>query len=161
MALAIRRNLSNGAARDLGAVLMIDVSHPTVTKYETLLAAALTAHSRRFHLHCEARFHQETQGWNVAFHSFRSDATTSNVWHHSKLMVADLLSAYVCSSRHHESDHVDENNHKAFDSVVSLHHAWCELQRVGEFHSGADVHYVLVLTRLIAVMSFNQLIIQQ
>lgn len=130
MALAVRRSLSNIAAKDLGSVLLTDVSGTSINRYEVELAAALTASSQQFHLHNEERFNHHTGGWNVAFHAFRSDATNSSVWQRSKIMVADLLSAYVYMPN--LSHDIDDANHKSFGSMLSMHHGWCELQRVGD-----------------------------
>ena len=68
-ALAVRRSLSNIAAKDLGSVLLTDVSGTSINRYEVELAAALTASSQQFHLHNEERFKHHTGGWNVAFHA--------------------------------------------------------------------------------------------
>jgi hypothetical protein len=97
--LAARRCISNCAAYSVGLVLMRDLSHPTVTKWEIKFRAALVASSRLFvttavedithHLVSKA------DGWKFLFNSYRSDATNANVWQRSKLHVTDISTTYT------------------------------------------------------------------
>lgn len=50
---AVRRNLSNISAGDLGAILMADLSRPAVIKGEHLLGATRVASFRNFHTYME------------------------------------------------------------------------------------------------------------
>ena len=123
MALAIRRNMSNVAASDLGAVLLFDISHQTVCKYEIELGATLVMESRRFHQRHEALFAQSVEpgSWQLACHVIRSDATNSGIWQRCKLQAADAASLYVqCPAGAESLDDVE----------FHWHHTWCELHRV-------------------------------
>jgi hypothetical protein len=117
LALAIRRNMSNIASSDIGSVLLIDISHQSINRYEVDLAAALTAASRGFYNRCEeellAASSNVSSHWQFVVHCARSDATNSGVWQRSKLQVADVFSMYIGD-----------------DGWADSHHCWTELQRV-------------------------------
>lgn len=49
LAVAIRRNITNVSAADLGAILMTDVSHQSVSRYEIDAAASLQAFGKMWH----------------------------------------------------------------------------------------------------------------
>jgi hypothetical protein len=86
-ALAIRRNLTNVAARDLGAAILEDVSHQSINRYEIECGAALVGSFRAFHADCYAEKPQ------LIVHSIRCDATNSSVWQQSKLHGLELTTS--------------------------------------------------------------------
>ena len=95
-ALAIRRNLSNVSSKDLGSVLLQDLSHQTICRAEVKAAAALVVDAQDFFDLAEEALKESAASANtISVHSFRSDATNSAVWQKSKLLNAQLESVYV------------------------------------------------------------------
>lgn len=121
LCVAIRRNLSNVSARTFGTAVLEDIGKDTVIRAELQTGSALTAWSRSFHASSEAAIN--SADWGIAVHACRSDATNSAIWHNAKLFSSDVDSVYVCSD--------DMSNDKLPDDV-NRHHAWGELQRVGD-----------------------------
>lgn len=149
MALAVRRNLSNAAASDMGSVLLEDIATNTVIAAENMLAATLVARSRSFHesqemqLRRSARSAQQQRAtcdsddgddagvvdlndFQFVIHAFRSDATSSNVWQNSKLQAADVLSVYLTSTIGIAS--ASGSGDQVWPGM-STQHGWCDLQR--------------------------------
>ena len=98
----MRRNLSNIAAGDFGAVILTDISRQTVTRYELVAAASRICSSR--HWYCEQGSRLAELLTNhpgdaipVVCHSIRSDATNSTVWQNSKLHGTQISSTYTFS----------------------------------------------------------------
>ena len=101
IALALRRNMSNCSAQDLGMVLLQDTSRSTVLRSECKVGAALIADSRLFF----ERWQQElchgphlSEGKpsvSLTFLHYREDATN----HRHKMMALELHAAYVVSSQ--------------------------------------------------------------
>jgi hypothetical protein len=129
LCVAIRRNISNVSARTFGTAVLEDIGKDTVVRAELQTAAALTAWSRSFHASGEAVI--EGSDWGIAVHSCRSDATSSAVWHNSKLFSSDVDSVYVSSE--------DLADGVLPDDAISRHHAWGELQRVGDSSTAWDL----------------------
>jgi hypothetical protein len=61
MVAAIRRNLTNTSAKDLGIACLADMGTNAVTRAEHLLGASRVASFRQFHLDMEQEFHHELQ----------------------------------------------------------------------------------------------------
>jgi hypothetical protein len=118
-AMAIRRNLSNIAAKDLGSCIMDDIGGQTVCRSEEQASAAQVAAFRRFHQACEEDFPL------LAIHAIRSDATNSNVWHQSKLFGLELTSTYL--TQHAASKLTSATQ---FSSLVRQRKGWADVQRV-------------------------------
>ncbi len=130
MAIAIRRNMSSVAARDLSAVLCIDkgASRQVITLCEEELATALSAFGVSWHTEREELIYQScststSSSWAIAVHSFQCDATTSNVWQSSKLMSTQVTSGYLVGSS--PCERLDKSH---FDTRTF----WCEVQRVAD-----------------------------
>ena len=93
LALALRRNMGNCGASDLGGVLLDDVSRQTVVRSELVLGSCLVGFFKQFHDHHEeiivadtlSRAGHDDPELSVAFHMYSSDATNSSVWQQSKL----------------------------------------------------------------------------
>ena len=103
IAAALRRNLGNVVARDFGSVVLADASGNTIIRAEIVMGATRAASFRSFHcqLEAEALVPPSTPGveWHVSVHAFSSDATTSNVWQHSKLHSTEIESLYALHHR--------------------------------------------------------------
>lgn len=97
--LAARRCISNCAAYSVGLVIMRDLSHPTVTKWEIKFRAALVAASRMFVSHAVEDIAQhlvsKADGWKFLYNSYRSDATNANVWQRSKLHCTEISTTFT------------------------------------------------------------------
>jgi hypothetical protein len=101
IAIALRRNMTNVAAKDIGSCMLEDISHQTVVRYELLAASSLIACARLFHKHLdhelELRRLDNDADICVASFSWSCDATNSSVWQQSKLHNLRLTSAYQLS----------------------------------------------------------------
>jgi hypothetical protein len=97
VSIAIRRNLSNMAAKDVSLAILSDISRQTVFKCEVETGAAYLTSVAVWHRHMESLLLDRTCDRNridLAVHAFQSDATTSSVWGNSKLTGLKLTSAY-------------------------------------------------------------------
>ena len=115
-ALAIRRNIGNCAARDVGAMILENLSPQTVLRSEINTGAALVAVSRTFYhvmegvmtFHREAvqasqgessrlaiRHHGASRDLVVAAHGIRGDASNSTVLQNSKVRNQEIESMYL------------------------------------------------------------------
>ena len=94
-ALAIRRNFSNCATADIGAVLLEDISRYTVTRAEGRAGAALVASSRLFHNMLYEDLVYNDGSFHIAVHSYRQDATNSGILRGGKLAALILRSAFL------------------------------------------------------------------
>ena len=65
MALAVRRSVTNIAARDLGSVLLMDIAHTTVSRAEEDFAAAQTAGSRIFHMVAHSKLQDASEATGI------------------------------------------------------------------------------------------------
>jgi hypothetical protein len=103
LAVGLRRNFSNVAARGLGAVILEDISHQTVCRAELLCGGALQAVSQAFHHYHDNLALDADATYAMSSHSFASDATNSSVWRQSKLQGLCLTSTYI-----HHPEKIDE-----------------------------------------------------
>ena len=107
-AVGIRRNFSNIATADLGAVLLEDISRFTVVRSECRTGSALIASARMWFAAiyseiCDARVMAGKFG--VCIHSYKQDATNSGILKGSKLAALILRSAYLkCAQELPEED---------------------------------------------------------
>jgi hypothetical protein len=103
LSLALRRNMTNVAAKDIGAILLDDISHQTVVRHELTASACLIASSRIFHraLDHEVSLRRLDNDADVCIVSMSwcCDATNSNMCHNqqSKVHNLRLTSAYQLS----------------------------------------------------------------
>ena len=99
ISLAIRRNLSNISAEDLGLVTMHDVSKQTVLRAECRTGAALLANSRAFFqefLHYDSQMDDSSLSFLVV--QYRQDATNSSK-HRQKMSALEIDASFaICSS---------------------------------------------------------------
>ena len=101
IALALRRNLTNCAAQDLGLVLLQDTSKSTVLRSECKVGAALVADSRIFFerwqhdVYHGPHLSEDYPSVTLTFLHYREDATN----HRHKMMAMELHAAYVVSSQ--------------------------------------------------------------
>ncbi|CAE7722009.1 unnamed protein product, partial [Symbiodinium necroappetens] len=96
LSLAIRRNFSNCATADIGAILLEDISRYSVSRYESRAGTALVASSRLFYssLYDDLTAPSDAmQHFQLVFHSYRQDATNSGILRGSKLAALILHSA--------------------------------------------------------------------
>ena len=115
IALALRRNMSNCSAQDLGLVLLEDTSKNTVLRAECKAEAALIASSRAFF----ERWHQDVyDGPTISesspavaftFLHYREDATN----HRQKMMALELHAAYTISK-------AEDLDQVTFDDFLSI-----------------------------------------
>lgn len=98
-ALAIRRNLSNIATADIGAVLLQDISRYTVTRSECRAGNSLVASARLWYNYV---YGEITTGGNDSFslvvNCFKEDATNSNILKGAKLAGLILRSGFLKES---------------------------------------------------------------
>ena len=111
--LALRRNMSNCAAQDLGLVILEDTSKSTVLRAECKVGAALIASSRAFF----ERWWQEIYDGPalaeagspmpcaLSFLHYREDATN----HRHKMMALELEASYVIAHEH-QLEQVTQND---------------------------------------------------
>ena len=90
--LAIRRNLSNIGAKDLGAAVLEDVTHQTICRAEETLSATLIGSMKQWNADMLASLPE------ICCYTLRSDATNSGIWHQSKLFGAEITSTYIRDS---------------------------------------------------------------
>ena len=96
LSLAIRRNFSNCATADIGAILLEDISRYSVSRYESRAGTALVASSRLFYssLYDDLTAPSDAmQHFQLVLHSYRQDATNSGILRGSKLAALILHSA--------------------------------------------------------------------
>ena len=110
IALAIRRNLSNCAARDIGLVVLEDTSKSTVLRAECKVGAALIASGRLFFEHWrQSVFHSQCMHSStaVAFTvlHYRQDATN-----HRHKMISMELEASYCLAQIDEVGFVEQTD---------------------------------------------------
>lgn len=101
LSLAIRRNLSNIATSDLGAVLLQDISRYSVCRAETKAGTALIASSRIWFraMYDELiRPSSSSEPLKLILHSFKEDATNTGILKGSKMGALILRSAYLKAS---------------------------------------------------------------
>jgi hypothetical protein len=127
LALAIRRQFANSAAKTFGLVLLDDISGQTLCRAELELAASWIASMQHFHRSfCVLREDQNPAASDggpmdsMLVHAYKSDATNSAVWHQSKLHVLELETTMQYFE--HDDYHPSE-----VDSVKTI----ADLQRVG------------------------------
>ena len=108
-ALAIRRNFSNCATADIGAVLLEDISRFTVSRAEGRAGAALAASARLFYRAMYEDIIYPDGSFHVAFHSYRQDATNAGILRGSKLAALILHSAYLRDYPEDSEDAADGN----------------------------------------------------
>ena len=110
LSLAVRRAVASVAACHIGKVLLENVAHTTVTKWELFAAASLQGTFRNFH-RAQSELHAQlvaelvddaaAQGGAdavitaVCGHAFESDATNSYIWQWAKLQGLHLTTACV------------------------------------------------------------------
>ena len=109
LALAIRRNFSNCATADIGAVLLEDISRFTVSRAEGRAGAALAASARLFYKAMYEDIIYPDGSFHVAFHSYRQDATNAGILRGSKLAALILHSAYLRDCPEDSEDAADGN----------------------------------------------------
>ena len=114
IALGLRRNMSNIAAGDFGALILRDMSAATVIRAEVRTGAVIAASMKSFcsDALASARLHSPfnreqailanlsscDDEWQLQIVSFRSDATNSQIWRREKLHVLEVEMAYVAQS---------------------------------------------------------------
>ena len=97
LAIAIRRNLTNLAAKDLGACILTDISQQSVVRFELLLEACHIASCRAFHAHeerktdtgdtCdEIRCNQQfcLAQFETVWHGVGGDVCEKHKWHNGR-----------------------------------------------------------------------------
>ena len=95
-ALGIRRNFSNIATSDLGAVRLEDISRFTVARSECRTGSALLASSRMWFSALYADIcdpHNAQDGFSLNIYSWKQDATNSGILKGSKLSGLIMRSA--------------------------------------------------------------------
>ena len=104
IALAIRRNLSNISAEDLGLVVMQDVSKHTVLRAECRTGAALLMNSRNFF---QEWLHHDSCGGESStsflFVQYRQDATNSSK-HRQKMSALEIDASFAVCTDEEMSD---------------------------------------------------------
>ncbi|CAE7399320.1 unnamed protein product, partial [Symbiodinium sp. CCMP2456] len=106
LSLAIRRNFSNCATADIGAILLEDISRYSVSRYESRAGTALVASSRLFYssLYDDLTSPSDAmQHFQLVFHSYRQDATNSGILRGSKLAALILHSATLKKAVTHDA----------------------------------------------------------
>ncbi len=98
MIVALRRNISNTAASNMGAAILEDLSRQVVVRYEIEAAAALNAKFQEFHASMDSIVDAQPS-LAIACHSFSSDATNSAIWQKAKLQGLELNSCVCLGSR--------------------------------------------------------------
>ena len=93
--LACRRAAAHGAAWTLGLSAGLDISHPTMAKYEIRLRAALKASHRFFSLGSEVAMHLHACDESTAGHMYRimsisGDATNAKIWQECSLHTTEM-----------------------------------------------------------------------
>ncbi|CAE7792673.1 unnamed protein product [Symbiodinium sp. CCMP2592] len=102
LSLAIRRNMSNCSAEDLGLVIMDDCSKQTVLRAECRSGAALMASAHQFFQQRDSELsdrHNEDDRCSFLWLQYREDATNSSK-HRSKMTALELQASYVVAARH-------------------------------------------------------------
>ena len=101
LSLAIRRNMSNCSAEDLGLVIMDDCSKQTVLRAECRTAAALMASAHQFFQQRDSELSDRHDDERCSFLwlQYREDATNSSK-HRSKMTALELQASYVVAARH-------------------------------------------------------------
>ena len=108
--LAMRRSLSNVAARGTQFILMRDIHHTTMARWEIRLRAAINAAAMYWYKgisgQMSSHLERDQPGWLFAIHQYRSDATKADLWQRSSLHVTELTTNFtqeaVIDSRHFE-----------------------------------------------------------
>ena len=94
-ALAIRRNMSNIACSDLGAVLLEDdINRWRVARCEVSAAAAMMA-SARHYWECESQALRDNVKFGLSVSSITSDATNGGMFKRSKLSTCEVDSTFL------------------------------------------------------------------
>jgi hypothetical protein len=115
------------ACRDLGQIVLDDVSAWTVSRAEVKAAAALIAAARLFfdQLRDELFVRAAPQEFNLAILSFRNDATNSAIWQKRSLNGMLLEASYLLELP--GADSYEWNFETMFESISTV----CDLQQVG------------------------------
>ena len=125
--LAIRRNFSNVATADIGALLLEDISRFTVVRSECKAGNALVASARLFYhwLYVELTSPCLPETFRLVVHSYRQDATNSGILKRSKLNALILHTA--CLRQHRDLKDLswntwgdDWNVHDWFDTIIRV-----------------------------------------
>ena len=131
IAMGLRRNLSNIAAKDFGLVAMCDISKTSVLRGEVVTAAGIIATSRVFHASLRAFLGEPRPALPLSWqdvdvvmefrlvgYSFRGDATNSGIWNGCKLQNLEVSTSWLsnpCAVL--ESGDADEIFSRAFSSI--------------------------------------------
>ena len=102
--LALRRNLSNVSAHDLGFVTLDDASRQTVVRAELKASACFVASSRNFFGRMQHDLFSVTNagGFSVSFVASRQDATNGR----EKVACAEVEAAYADDVQRSENAHM-------------------------------------------------------
>jgi hypothetical protein len=133
VSVAIRRNLSNMAAKDVSLAILADISRQTVSRCEVETGAAYLASVANWHRHMETLLSESKPAGgriDLAVHAFQSDATTSSVWGNSKLAGLKLTSAYNLAPASDKAGFADVCPSKvSFSDLQRLPSSTTDLQR--------------------------------
>ena len=121
-ALALRRSLSNIPAFSLGPVLLEDVSHQSVVRFEVELHAASVSASRSWHQDLLYMLQGQRDIPSLTIYAFRGDATNANVWQNAKLHGLQLQTTCI-------SDVGKVTSAKDFLAEMFSLSAWADPQR--------------------------------
>jgi hypothetical protein len=126
-AIALRRNMGNTAACDLGCVVLANVSGNTVIRNELFVGATLTAAANSFNSLSkeQLRTPPESTDWNISVCAYRSDATTTMLIFGTKLMSTEVHTLSIP-----DPEVIDM---MTWVHQVQTHRVWCETQRVLDF----------------------------
>lgn len=109
ISLAIRRNMSNVAAADIGLVILADVSRWTVCRAEIKTAACLVASSHLFWSIWRSEIFERMghdKRFSATILSWRQDCTNRSVWNKEKLCALEMEASYFIQSQSVEFDDV-------------------------------------------------------
>ena len=135
IALAIRKSTTNIACQDVGVMIMEDIGKNTVIRAELDLGDRMHQLFKNFHTDMANTIlnnhENSSSSAMVTFqvHTFRSDATNSSVWHHSKLINLDFKSYYVV-----DLEHLTPQTGLA--SILHTCYGFADLQRVASAATG-------------------------
>ena len=99
----VRRNMSNISQKDLGKVILEDLSKQTVSRCEMRCGASLVASARNhFDVMNATVFHERNNGYSLCFTAYRQDATNGR----QKTCALELDHAYVADVSADEEVHL-------------------------------------------------------
>lgn len=123
ISLAIRRNLGNVSAQDLGLIIMNDVSKQTVLRSECRTAAALAASNRFFF----EEWLREDRNRSLDSHSFfflqyREDATNA-AKHRQKMTALEYHASWAITTKA-ELNHLDSTDFQSVRRLADVLPVW-------------------------------------